>query len=52
MKLAHTGMGINESDWSTFLGHAAAAMDKSSIPKREWGEIAAYVQSIKAEIVE
>ncbi|HVN88380.1 MAG TPA: group 1 truncated hemoglobin [Candidatus Binataceae bacterium] len=52
MKLAHAGMGINESDWSIFLGHAVAAMDKFSIPERERGEVASYVQSLKGEIVE
>ncbi len=52
MKLAHAGMGISESDWNLFLGHAAATMDKFAVPERERGEVVAYVQSLKAEIVE
>ena len=32
MALCHRGMRISESDWSTFLGHAAATLAKFRVP--------------------
>lgn len=52
MKLSHIGMGISESDWSVFMGHAADTMSALSVPGQECDEIAAFVTSLKADIVE
>ena len=52
MKLTHVGMRISETDWSTFLGHAVATMAELKIPQREQDEIAAFVSTLKSDIVE
>lgn len=52
MKLSHEGMKISESDWETFMGHAAATMTTLNIPATEQGEIADFVGSLKDDIVE
>jgi len=52
MKLAHRGMRISESDWSVFLGHAAATLAKFKVPEAEQRELVAFVQSLKNDIVE
>ncbi len=52
MKISHVGMRISESDWSIFLGHAVDTMNALGVPDAEQGEIAAFVDSIKADIVE
>ena len=51
-KLSHQGMGINESDWAIFMKHADAALKKFNVPKAEYDEVVAFVQSTKADIVE
>jgi len=52
MALCHRGMRISESDWNTFLGHAAATLAKFRVPEAEQREVVAFVQSLKNEIVE
>lgn len=52
MKLSHDGMKISESDWDVFIGHAVDAMAALEIPETEQSEIAAFVTSIKSDIVE
>lgn len=52
MELSHEGMKISESDWSTFLNHAGATMEFFQIPKQECNEVAAFVTSLKHDIVE
>lgn len=52
MTLCHRGMRISESDWSVFLSHAAATLAKFQVPEPEQREVAAFVQSLKKEIVE
>lgn len=52
MKASHKGMKISESDWSVFLGHAGDTMAALNIPKQECDEIAAFVSSLKQDIVE
>jgi hemoglobin len=45
-------MRISESDWSAFLGHAAATLAKFRVPDAEQREVVAFVQSLKSDIVE
>ena len=52
MTLCHRGMRITESDWDVFLGHAAATLAKLQVPEAEQRDVVAFVQSLKAEIVE
>lgn len=52
MKLSHRGMGINESDWNVFLGHAAATLAKFKVPESEQRDVVAFVQTLKKDIVE
>jgi len=52
MALVHRGMRISESDWNVFLGHAAAALAAFRVPEAEQREFAAFVQSLKKDIVE
>src|SRR5216684_1988389 len=52
MLLAHRGMHISEGDWTVFLGHAAATLTKFAVPETEKGEIVAFVQSLRKDIVE
>ena len=52
MKLSHAGMKISESDWSAFLQHAAATMEALEIGKAECDDVAAFVLSLKGDIVE
>jgi len=52
MRLSHRGMGVSESDWNVFLGHAAATLEKFQVLAPERGEVVAFVQSLKSDIVE
>lgn len=52
MKLSHTGMGVSESDWSVFLGHAGETMASLEVPQQECDEIVAFVLSLKDDIVD
>jgi len=52
MKVSHTGMKISEADWTAFKGHVNATLDAFKVPKTERGEVVAFVQSLKRDIVE
>jgi len=52
MKLAHVGMRIGEADWQAFLGHLNATLDAFQVPPQERGEVFAFIESTKADIVE
>lgn len=52
MVLVHRGMRINENDWDTFLGHAAATLANLQVPEAERRDVVSFVQSLKKDIVE
>lgn len=52
MKRSHRGMRISDSDWSAFLGHAAATMDVVGMGMPEREDVANFVAGLKADIVE
>ena len=52
MTLSHKGMRISESDWTIFLKHADATLKAFNVPKAEYDDVVAFVQSTKADIVE
>lgn len=52
MATSHKGMRIDEADWQAFLAHLNATLDAFSVPERERGEVLAFIDSTKADIVE
>jgi hemoglobin len=52
MKTTHQGMKISESDWNIFMGHAADTMAALQVPQQECDDIAAFVLTLKDDIVE
>lgn len=52
MKTSHVGMKISESDWSLFMQHAGATMEALQVPKKECDDVAAFVLSLKDDMVE
>ena len=52
MKVSHAGIGLTEADWSTFIKHLTATLDKFKVPTREKNEVLAFVGSVKSDIVE
>jgi len=52
MALSHKGMGISESDWKAFIGHLNATLDNFQVPEQERGEVLAFIESTKADMVE
>ena len=52
MKISHKGMKISEGDWGALLGHLNVTLDAFKVPQPERGEVIAFIQSTKTEIVE
>ena len=52
MKLSHSGMGIDESDWAIFIGHVVAALDELSVLDPERGDVLAFIESLREDIVD
>ena len=52
MATSHRGMRISESDWQAFISHLEATLDHFAVPERERGEVLAFIDSTKGEIVE
>jgi len=52
MKTSHNGMGVNEDDWTVFLGHVNATLDQFQVPAAEKAAVIGFVQSPKADVVE
>ena len=52
MKTSHKGMRIGDGDWSAFLTHVEATLDRFQVPQRERDEVVAFIQSTRADIVE
>jgi hemoglobin len=52
MKITHVGMTISEEDWAAFMGHLRATLDSFQVPETEYGEVIAFIESTKADMVE
>jgi hemoglobin len=52
MKTSHEGMKISEADWTTFMGHLRATLDSFQLPEAEYGDVIAFIESTKADMVE
>jgi hemoglobin len=52
MASSHKGMRISEGDWTIFLNHVQATLDSFAVPERERGDVLAFVNSTRNDIVE
>ena len=52
MKLSHVGMKIDAEDWAALMRHLNATLDKFKVPAKERGEVVAFIESTRADIVE
>lgn len=51
-KTSHKGMGISEDDWEIFISHLNVTLDKFQLPQRERDDVAGFIDSTRADIVE
>jgi hemoglobin len=52
MKTSHKGMRIDEGDWRAFIAHLEATLDTFKVPATERGEVLAFIDSLKADILD
>jgi hemoglobin len=52
MLLSHKGMKISQADWDAFIGHLEATLDSFNLGEPERGEVLAFIDSTREEIVE
>jgi len=52
MTLTHKGMQISDNDWRRFMGHVHATLDHFEVAELEKGDVVAFIESTKPEIVE
>ena len=52
MVTSHKGMRISEADWTSFIGHLQATLEKFQVPAAERDDVLAFIDSTKSEIVE
>ena len=52
MATSHKGMKISAKDWETFIRHVKACLESFQVPDRERGEVLAFIDSTRADIVE
>ena len=52
MKDSHAGLGISEAEWDASAKHLVATLDKFKVPEAEKKELLAFVNTLKADIVE
>lgn len=51
MALAHKGMGITETDWARFIEIVIAVAGELGVGETEGGEVLAFLESLKGDIV-
>ena len=52
MKDSHAGLGISEAEWDAAAKHLVASLDKFKVPEQEKKDLLAFVNTVRAEIVE
>jgi len=52
MPTSHKGMQISSSDWEIFIGHLKSCLESFQVPDQERGEVLAFIDRTRAEIVE
>ena len=52
MLVSHRGMNISDSDWVAFTGHLEATLDHFGLAEQERGDVLAFIESTRGDIVE
>ncbi len=52
MTTVHIGMRLDEEDWKRAISHLTATLEAFEVPEQEKGEVLAFTESLKPEIVE
>ena len=52
MTIVHIGMRLDGEDWKRALDHLTATLESFEVPQQEKGEVLAFTESLKPEIVE
>lgn len=54
MKLSHSGIGsgLTNQEFNAFANDVGAALDKNNVQEKEKGEVLAFVESLRGQIVE
>ncbi|MEQ9619778.1 MAG: group 1 truncated hemoglobin [Deltaproteobacteria bacterium] len=52
MKVAHTGLGITDSDWDVSVEILVGILDEFKVPEKEKGELLSMLSGLKGQIVE
>lgn len=52
MPTSHRGMGITDADWGRFIEIVESVAGELGVPPTEGGEVMAFFDSLKADIVE
>jgi hemoglobin len=52
MRLAHAGMGLTGDDYAAFTRHLMATLDQFKVTEPERGEVAAFIASLEAQVVD
>jgi hemoglobin len=52
MKVSHAGMKISAGDWTAFIGHVNATLNKFGVPQTEHNDVIGFLQSTRSDIVE
>ena len=51
MRSSHEGMGIDDEDWKRFIAHIGATAGELGVGEREGGEVLAFLDTIKADVM-
>ncbi len=51
-KTSHRGMGITHSDWLVFIGHIQETLNFFKVPDTEQGDVLAFIESTRSDIVD
>ncbi len=52
MVVSHKGMRISTNDWSAFIPHLEATLDKFDVPEVERSHVLGFIDTTREEIVE
>lgn len=52
MVTSHKGMKISNEDWKIFMGHLNMTLEKFKVPVQEKTDVVAFMESLKATMVE
>lgn len=51
MPTAHAGMGVDDEDWRRFIAHVVATAGELGVGEREGGEVLAFLDTLKADVM-